>query len=180
MLICFFDSQGGVLKEFVPQGQTVNQQYYREVLEWRRKRVHVQPEIVYTWMLHYDAASHCHLHEQIFDLKRYSSGSAAPLLTWSESVWLIPFPETQIPPLRSSFWNCEQHPKGCDRPANGISTWRLPALLPGMGATSPAVCGFQRELLWKGWWFVVQLLIKNFTAPVSLLFRHTSYEKVIS
>jgi hypothetical protein len=34
MLICsFFDSQDIFHKEFVPQGQTVNKQYYREVLE---------------------------------------------------------------------------------------------------------------------------------------------------
>ena len=56
MLICFFDSQD-VHKEFMPQGQTVNKQYYREVLEWLRKRVHcVRPEIVDTWMLHNDNA----------------------------------------------------------------------------------------------------------------------------
>ena len=51
---------------------------------------------------------------------------------------------------RSSFWNCAQHPKDRDRPAEGTSTWRLPALLPGVGATSPAVSGFPRELLWRG------------------------------
>ena len=28
ILICFFNSQGAVHKEFVPQGETVNQQYY--------------------------------------------------------------------------------------------------------------------------------------------------------
>jgi len=32
MLICFFNSQGVVFKEFVPQGQKVNKQYYCEVL----------------------------------------------------------------------------------------------------------------------------------------------------
>jgi len=32
MLICFFDSQGIVHKEFVPPGQTVNQTFYWEVL----------------------------------------------------------------------------------------------------------------------------------------------------
>ena len=60
MLICFFDSQGVVHKELVPQGQTVNQQYYREVLERLRKRVHcVRPEIADTWILHHDN-SPCH------------------------------------------------------------------------------------------------------------------------
>jgi len=33
MLICFFDSQGVVHKEFVPPGQTINKKYYHEVLE---------------------------------------------------------------------------------------------------------------------------------------------------
>jgi len=36
MLISFFDANGIVHKEFVPHGQTVNQQFYLEVL----KRLH--------------------------------------------------------------------------------------------------------------------------------------------
>ena len=57
ILICFFDSQGVVHKEFVPQGQTFNKQYYREVLERLIKRVlRVRPEIADTWMLHHDNA----------------------------------------------------------------------------------------------------------------------------
>ena len=60
MLICFFDSQGVVHKEFVPPGQTVNKQYYREFLERLRKRVHrVRSEIADTWMLLHDNAP-CH------------------------------------------------------------------------------------------------------------------------
>ena len=60
MLICFFYSQGIVHKKFLPQGQTANKQYYREVLERLRKRVHhVRPEIADTWMLHHDNAP-CH------------------------------------------------------------------------------------------------------------------------
>ena len=94
--------------------------------------------------------SHCHLRERSFGRKRYFSGSAANILAWTESVWLLPFPKTQIPPQRSSFWNCGQHTQVRDRPAEGTSMWRLPALLPGGGATSPAVCGFPRKLLWRG------------------------------
>ena len=110
-------------------------------------------------------------HERIFDQKGYSSSSRALLLTWSESVWLLPFPETQIPPQRSSFWNCGQHPKGHDRPAEGTSTWRLPALLLGVGTTSPVMCDFQREPLWRGYcWFVVQLLIIKFYSTSLITF----------
>ena len=60
ILICFFDSQGIVHKEFVLPGQTVNQTFYREVLERLRKRVaHVRPGIACTWMLHHHNAP-CH------------------------------------------------------------------------------------------------------------------------
>ena len=46
MLICFFDSQGIVHSEFVPEGQTANQFYYREILERLRKiAVRVRPSI---------------------------------------------------------------------------------------------------------------------------------------
>jgi len=60
MLICFFDSEGIVHTEFVPQGQTVNQFYYREILERLRKRVvRVRPSIADNWMFHHDNAP-CH------------------------------------------------------------------------------------------------------------------------
>ena len=62
MLICFFDSQVVVHKEFVTQGQAVNKQftYCREVLERLRKMLHrVRPESADTWMLHHDNAP-CH------------------------------------------------------------------------------------------------------------------------
>ena len=38
MLICFFDSQGIVHKDFLPPGQSVNQTFYQEVLERLRKK----------------------------------------------------------------------------------------------------------------------------------------------
>jgi len=61
MLICFFDSQVNVHKEFVPPGQTVNQTFYREILERLRKwMARVRPGIVCTWMLHHDNAP-CHM-----------------------------------------------------------------------------------------------------------------------
>ena len=48
------------MTNLAPQGQTVNQQYYREVLERLRQRVHrVRPETADTWMLHHHN-SPCH------------------------------------------------------------------------------------------------------------------------
>ena len=61
MLICFFDSEGIVHTEFVPQGQTVNQFYYREILESLRKRVvRMRPSVADNSMLHHDNAP-CHM-----------------------------------------------------------------------------------------------------------------------
>jgi len=55
MLICFFDSQEIVYKEFVLQGKTVNPHFYKEFLERLRKRViRVKPNIKNTWLLHHD------------------------------------------------------------------------------------------------------------------------------
>ena len=57
MLICLFDSYGIVHTEFVPQGQTVNQFYYREILDRLRKRVvGMRPSIANNWMLHHNNA----------------------------------------------------------------------------------------------------------------------------
>jgi len=59
MLICFFDSEGIVHTESVPQGHTVNQFYYPEILERLRKSVvRVRPSIADNWMLHHNAPCH--------------------------------------------------------------------------------------------------------------------------
>ena len=52
-----FDSQGIVHNEFVSPGQTVNQTFYRKVLERLRKMVaRVRPVHAHTWILHHDIA----------------------------------------------------------------------------------------------------------------------------
>ncbi|KAG8335728.1 hypothetical protein J6590_108791 [Homalodisca vitripennis] len=57
MLIAFFDVKGIVHKAFVPPGQTVNGQYYREVLRRLTARVHrVRSKIADSWILHHDNA----------------------------------------------------------------------------------------------------------------------------
>ena len=60
MLIIFFDFQGIVHKEFVPPGQTVNGNFYCELLRRVRKNVRgKQPEMWKNrdWLLHHDNAS---------------------------------------------------------------------------------------------------------------------------
>jgi len=57
MLVCFFDSVSIVHKKWVPAGQTVNQYYYKDILERLRERVmRVRPNIARNWILHHDNA----------------------------------------------------------------------------------------------------------------------------
>ena len=126
---------------------------------------------------HLDAASrqrslsHCHLRERIFDQKGYSSVSAAPILDWYESVWFLPFPETQIPQQRSSFWNYGQHPKGRNRPAEGTATCRLPSTASGRDSNV-----FGGVWLPKGKMLICSSVVnKQFYSTFSLYFRHISY-----
>ena len=52
----------------------------------------------------------------------FKQDRASANFSWPVRDRLLPFPETQIPHLMSSFWNCGQHPKGRDRPGKGTST----------------------------------------------------------
>jgi len=59
MLIVFFDVQGIVHREFIPPGQTVNQEFYLEVLrQFREKVLRKHPELwrLGDWFLHHDNA----------------------------------------------------------------------------------------------------------------------------
>ena len=55
MLNCFFDIQGIVHREFVPRGQTVNQEFYLEILKRVRERLRrTRPELWRSgeWLIH--------------------------------------------------------------------------------------------------------------------------------
>jgi len=92
MLICFFDSQGIVHKEFVPRGRTVNQTFYREVLESLRKRVaRVRPGIERTWMLHHDNAP-CHT---AVSINEFLAEKNIPVVSQPPILW-IPVPVTSF------------------------------------------------------------------------------------
>ena len=151
-LICFYDSQGVVHKEFVPQGQTVNQQYYHEFLERPKKGFTVSDQRLRTLGCCITTALPVTLPplwtnfwpKRVFQLFRR---------TQTRLIWVrvtSPFCRNSNSTSKVVILELWTTSKGRDRPAEGTSTWRLPALLPGVGGTSLAVWGFPRELLWRG------------------------------
>ena len=102
----FFYSQGIVPKEFVPQGQNVNQTFNREVLERLRKRVaRVRPGIARTWMLHHDNAP-CHTAVSIKEFLAEKSIPLVPqpLFAGSQSLCLFFIPPAQKALESAPFW----------------------------------------------------------------------------
>jgi len=80
MLGCFFDSMSIVHKEWVPAGQTVNQYYYKDILERLGNRVmRVCPNITTNWILYHDNAP------------AHAAFSVAQLLT-SKGITVMPQP----------------------------------------------------------------------------------------
>ena len=80
MVTFFFDSHGLIHHEFVPQGQTVTQNYYREVLErllQRMRRVRREQWEKKGWMLHHDNAP---VHTAI-SVKRFLAEKQVPQLS---------------------------------------------------------------------------------------------------
>ena len=79
MLIVFFDINGIVMTEWVPEGQTVNQHYYLTVLATLRERVRKKRPMLWknkSWILHQDNAP---AHKAL-SVKRYLAAKGTPVL----------------------------------------------------------------------------------------------------
>ena len=57
---------------------------------------------------------------------------------------------TEFVPQKTSFPDFSKHPKESNGHAEDHTGWRLPALLPKVGTTSPSVCSCPRQLFWRG------------------------------
>jgi len=110
MLICFFDSEGIVQTEFVPQGHTVNQYYYREILERLRKRVvRVRPSIVDNSMLLHDNAP-CHTAISVIEFLAKKGIPVVPQPPYSPDLSpcdFVLFPKLKFHLKGHHFWTVE-------------------------------------------------------------------------
>ncbi len=87
MLVAFFDSWGLIHKEYVPTGQTVNANFYKDVLDRLIKRINrICPDYSASgnWFLQHDNSPQCGISSPVFGQKNitvYHQPSCSPDLT---------------------------------------------------------------------------------------------------
>ena len=107
MLVCFFDIQGIVHREFIPRGQTVNQEFYLGVLKRLRERVRrTRPELWRTgkWLIHHDnAPAHT-----VLRIRQFFT---------SQGMTLVPHPPYSPDVTPADFFFVSPNKKGLERAA---------------------------------------------------------------
>ena len=103
LMIFFFDIRGIVHVDWVPEGQTVNQVYYREVLTNLRERVRRKKTWnVEEWLLGSSPRQRAGTQrpdcQVVFDEAQDHSVGTYIVLTWPSPMWLILFPK-----IKSAF-----------------------------------------------------------------------------
>jgi len=149
MLIAFFDIDGVVHHEFVPSGQTVNVNFYVQVLQKlrdavrRKRRDNWQGE----WFLHHDNASS---HTSLF-VQQFLTEKSIPVITQPPySPDLAPrlaVPYSENGPQGNTFRNHGGHQIECDGRNPEDSKRSLPPVLPTMAGSVELVCTRARVLL---------------------------------
>ena len=142
MLICFFDQEGIVHREFVPPGMTVNADFYCDVL--RRLRENVRRKRPQKWrnqnlIIHHDNAP-AHRSFKVSQILAKNNMTVnphppSPILTRSGSLWLFPLPQAEASDEGSNIRHQWRYSRGI-----AAGTWHnskkgLPGMLPSMAET---------------------------------------------
>jgi len=88
LLIAFFDWQGVVYHEFTPNGQTINKEYYLDVLRRLREAIREKRPILWrcnSWVLHHDNAP-AHRSSLVSDFLEKHGTITVPQLPYSSDL----------------------------------------------------------------------------------------------
>ena len=108
----FFDAEGVIYREFVPEGQKVNAEFYVGVLDWLLRRIWQVRTAKFQssewFLLHDKAPSHNAVIVKKFLAKRNIAVLHSPpptLLARSYTCWLLSLPQVKIFLKRAAFSN---------------------------------------------------------------------------
>ena len=144
MLITFFDSRGLIHHKFVPQGQTVNQHFYQEVLErlmLRMQQVRCKQWENSAWLLHHDnAPAHKAPSVRQFLAKRQVTElSHLPYLPDMAPCDFCLFPKVKQVLKGSRFEDLQAIKESVTKVLRGITKGRLPGLHQELAHTIEAM-----------------------------------------
>jgi len=150
MLISFFDANGIVHKEFVPPGQTVNQQFYLKVLKTLRDSVRKKrPEMWSSsdWFLHNAPCPHGLECAAFFGKKEHDGYPSSSLFIWPCAMRLFPVPSYERPSGKH-FANVSEVKKKMPEVLN-ISTEEFLEMFSAVGKRLVQVYQVKRRVLWS-------------------------------
>ena len=101
MLVIFFEWQGVIHKEFVPEGETINAVYYKDVMERLLNKIwHVRSGMCESgdwFLLHDNALSHNGTIVKQFLAQRIVTAQPPSIFTRFSTCWLLFVPKSEIP-----------------------------------------------------------------------------------
>ena len=166
MLICFFDQEGIVHREFVPPGMTVNANFYCDIL--RRLRENVRRKRPQKWqhqnlIIHHDNAP-AHRSFKASQFLAKNNMTVIPHSPYSPE--LAPcdfflFPMLKLRMKGRRFDTVEGIQEESQRVFDTIPKKRLPGMLPSMAETLGPLYSCKMGVLWRRW--------RNLTSKVSKL-----------
>jgi len=115
MLICCFDTEGIMHKEFVPPGQTVNGKFYCNVLRWMRENIKQKcPDkwhiISWACTMITLRLTHRSLWGSYWLLRTRLSSPTLPT-HWTSPPVIFPVPKDEIEAQRVTFWQQWRYPE---------------------------------------------------------------------
>ena len=181
MLLAFFDSEGIVHHKYAPDGQTINKEFYMEVLQRLGESVRwkwLEKWQDCDWILYHNnvPANTSHLLQQFLAKHGTAQLQQPPYSTRSLTLWLFPIPKAYESSERTPIWGNGGHQTKLNEdnirhPERGVRK-----MFPTAAETLGEVCSCGRELCWR------QLGLKphkpyllHVLWSVRIVFEQTSY-----
>jgi len=151
--LVFFNANGIVHKEFVPPGQTVNHQFYLEVLKRLRGSVRekMTRNVEQRWLVPSPRQCPCpHGLEcaAVFG-KKHDGYPSSSLFTWPCAMRLFPVPLCEMPDERETFCWCQQSEKENAGLLEQHQHWRVPEMFSAVRKMLVQVYRVKRRVLWR-------------------------------